>query len=57
MELQSDWVMVEWKIEGVDPVLGSSKSVNRVTIFANKLRLESFSTAVAACGGRMKLDL
>ena len=57
VDLQSDWVMVEWRIQGVDPVLGCSRSIDWVTIFANQLRLQlaSFSAAVAVCGGRMKL--
>ena len=49
--------MVEWRIQGVDPVLGCSRSVDRVTIFANQLQLQLtlFSVAVAACGSRIKL--
>ena len=57
MDLQSDRVMMEWRIEGVDPVLGCSRSVDRVMIFTNQLRLQLalFLVAVAACGGWMKL--
>lgn len=49
--------MVEWRIQGLDPELSCSRSVDRVTIFANQLRLQfgSFSAAVAACGGRLKV--
>ena len=43
--------MVEWRIQGMDPALGCSRSVDRVTIFANQLRLRlgSFSEVVAGC--------
>ena len=43
--------MVVWRIQGVDPALGWSRSVDRVTIFANqrRRRLGSFSEVVAGC--------
>ncbi|KAH9670926.1 protein LUTEIN DEFICIENT 5 [Citrus sinensis] len=52
VDLQSDRVMVEWRIEGMDPMLGCNRSVDRVTIFANQLRLQlaTFLVAVVACG-------
>ena len=57
VDLQSDQVMVEWRIEGLNSVLGCSGSVDQVTIFTNQLRLQlaSFLAAIATCGGQMKL--
>lgn len=67
MKFESEGALIEsgdggvddWRCEGgaADPVLGSTRSVDWVTILTNQLRLASFAAVVAAYGGRIGSDL